>query len=588
MVILFITFLVGIILFFDTSIDTFVLWMVGLLKNFVEIIKVHVFGSISSSKGKVAKQGEFIEDLSQKATAPVQKVAPASALATQSPSQTEELHMKLFNSEAYKNWQFPPLDLLSLIKEGEPDYGDIAWNSDTIERTLDSFGLRARVSEVNKGPTVTQYALQIAVGVKVSKITTLANDLALALAAPSGQVRIEAPIPGRSLVGIEIPNKKAQIVSLRSLLESPELADKTKPLLVPLGLDVSGKIQVVDITTLPHTLIAGTTGSGKSVLLTAWITSILFRTTPNQVRLLLVDPKRVEFSGYNGVPHLMAPVIVDPKKIVSALQWAVKEMERRYKVLAEVGARNIVSYNTRDAKDIEPMPYIVFIIDELADLMMYAANEVEQLITRIAQMARAVGIHLVLATQRPSVDVITGLMKSNIPARIAFNVPSMIDSRVVLDSPGAEKLLGKGDMLYLPPNESRPKRIQSAYLEEKEVHTLVEFLKKGNPRVDYTDEITEQEVSVGKGGQMSSGGEMGSDKDPLYNEAWKAISDANQASASLLQRRLQIGYARAARILDQLLEAGVITQSQGSKAREILLKYPIVPAPGEAPMMEQE
>jgi len=463
-------------------------------------------------------------------------------------------------------WVYPPLTLLSDVSEKNADRGDVKKNADIIEKTLDSFGIRARVVEVNKGPTVTQYALEIVRGTKLSRITALSNDLALALAAPTGQIRIEAPIPGRSLVGIEIPNKKPELVTLKKMLSSPIFLNNARLLYVPLGLDVSGNPQAFDIAKMPHVLIAGTTGSGKSVLLSAWICTLLFRTKPEELRLILVDPKRVELTLYNGVPHLLTEVIVEPEKIISALKWTVSEMELRYKLFAKAGVRNIEGYNSQE--EIEKIPYILIIIDELADLMIFAPGDAEDLITRVAQMARATGIHLILATQRPSVDVITGLMKANIPARIAFNVASMIDSRVVLDLPGAEKLLGKGDMLFLPPDQAKPRRIQGPFISEKEVAAIVKFLKQQVPTVHYTEEVTSQEVSLktARGGTTPTSEE----KDPLFYQAVEIISQFDKASASLLQRRLSIGYARAARILDQLEAEGYVGPAEGSKPREVL------------------
>lgn len=432
---------------------------------------------------------------------------------------------------------------------------------------MDSFGIKARVAEINQGPTVTQYALEIVAGTKLTKITGLANDLALALAAPTGQVRIEAPIPGKSFVGVEIPNRRSETVSLKRMLTSEAMIHDPHPLLVPMGLDVSGHPMAGNIAKFPHVLIAGTTGSGKSVILNAWICSLLFRTTPEDVRLILVDPKRVELTQYNGIPHLFTEVIVEPEKIISALKWTVGEMESRYKEFAKVGARNIESYNSRP--EVQKVPYIVFIIDELADLMIFAPREAEEHITRIAQMARATGIHLILATQRPSVDVITGLMKANIPSRMAFNVPSLIDSRVVLDMPGAEKLVGRGDMLYLPSDQAKPKRIQGPYLSEKDISNIVEFLKKRTPVVHYTEEVTEQEVSIGSGG-MRGGNISGDGQDPLFKQALDIVYQDGKASASLIQRRLSVGYARAARIIDQMEAAGIIGPQQGSKPRELI------------------
>ncbi len=464
-------------------------------------------------------------------------------------------------------WEYPPLSLLSDGPGQKADRGDVRRNASVIEKTLESFGITAKVAEVNTGPAVTQYAIEIALGTKVSKITSLSSDLALALAAPTGQVRIEAPIPGRNLVGIEIPNRGLEFVTLKKMLQSDVFRKAKSKLSVALGLDVSGSPLIADIGRMPHVLVAGTTGSGKSVLINAWITSLLFRTNPSEVRLIMVDPKRVELTCYNGIPHLLTPVIVEPDKILSALRWATSEMERRYKQFAEVGVRNIDGFN--ELSGFQAMPYIVILTDELADLMAYAPVEVEDTICRIAQMARATGIHLVLATQRPSVDVITGLIKANVPTRIAFNVSSMIDSRVILDMPGAEKLLGRGDMLYIPADQSKPSRIQGTYVSDHEVAKVVDFLRSKNQPVQYTEEVTTQSVaSMRKGGGVSDG------KDALFEDALRLICQHDKASASLLQRRLSVGYARAARILDQLEEAGVIGPGEGSKPRDVLVKNP--------------
>src|SRR3989344_2737742 len=341
-------------------------------------------------------------------------------------------------------WEYPSLSLLSVSPGQKANRGDMKQNAETIEKTLESFGISAHVVEVNLGPAVTQYSLEIALGTKLSKITALSNDLALALAAPTGQIRIDAPIPGRKLIGIEVPNRSLEFVTLKHMLSQDIMKRSKDKLIVTLGLDVSGSPVTANIAKMPHVLIAGTTGSGKSVLLNSWITSLLFRTSPSELKLILVDPKKVELNLYNGIPHLLTPVIVEPDQILSSLKWAIKEMERRYSLFKEVGVRNIDAYN--ELSGFQAIPYIVILIDELAALMAYAPVEVEDAICHLAQMARATGIHLVLATQRPSVDVITGLIKANVPSRIAFNVSSMIDSRVVLDLPGAEKLLGRGDM----------------------------------------------------------------------------------------------------------------------------------------------
>ncbi len=414
-------------------------------------------------------------------------------------------------------------------------------------------------------PAVTQYALEIALGTKVSKITSLANDLALATEAPTGQIRIEAPIPGRNLIGIEIPNRSLEVVTLKTMLESDIMRKNKSKLTVSLGLDVSGNPLVADIAKMPHVLIAGTTGSGKSVLINSFISSLLFRAAPSEVRLILIDPKRVELTGYNGIPHLMTPVIVEVEKILASLKWAMNEMDRRYKKFAENGVRNIDSYN--ELAGFQSLPYIVIFIDELADLMAFAPVEVEDAIARLAQMARATGIHLVVSTQRPSVDVITGLIKANIPCRIAFNVSSMVDSRVIIDTPGAEKLLGRGDMLYIPPDQAKPTRIQGAFVSDKEVKKLVDFLKEKGPPVEYTEEVTQTPLVTRKGSASGTNG-----RDALFEEAIRTVCQHDRASASLLQRRLSIGYSRAARILDQLEEAGIVGHAEGSKPRDVLVR----------------
>ncbi len=479
----------------------------------------------------------------------------------------------IVNDTSNKNlefWEYPPLTLLSDAVGGKADRGDLKKNAVVIERTLDSFGIAARVVEVNLGPAVTQYALEIALGTKVSKLTSLSNDLALALAAPTGQIRIEAPIPGRSLVGIEIPNRSLEFVTLRKMLESDSMRKAKSKLTVAMGLDVSGTPLVADLAKMPHVLIAGTTGSGKSVMLNSFICSLLFRTTPLEVKMILIDPKRVELIGYNGIPHLLTPVIVETDKILSSLKWATHEMDRRYKLFSEVGVRNIDSYN--ELSGFQALPFIIVLVDELADLMAFAAVEVEDAICRLAQMARATGIHLVVATQRPSVDVITGLIKANIPSRIAFNVSSMVDSRVIIDGPGAEKLLGRGDMLYIPPDQAKPSRVQGTFVSEGEVRKLVDFLKNKNAPVEYTQEVISLPVGGGKkGGTVGTGSD---NHDGLFDESVRVVCQYDRASASLLQRRLSVGYARAARILDQLEAEGIVGPAEGSKPREVLMRDP--------------
>ncbi len=459
-------------------------------------------------------------------------------------------------------WDYPPLSLLSDNRGGQADRGDVNQNADIIEETLESFGIGADVVEVNYGPSVTQYGLQVARGTKLSKITSLSTDLAMALAAPTGQIRIEAPIAGRSLVGIEVPNHSPQYVTLKTMLGSSKLKNHPSKLAVGLGIDVSGEPVLADIKSMPHLLIAGATGSGKSVCINSFLSSLLFRTSPSEMRLILVDPKRVELTAYNGVPHLLTPVITDPSKVVSALKWAVNLMEKRYKQLSEVGVKNIDGYN--ELAGLAAMPSLVIVVDEMADVMLYAPGEVEETITRIAQMARAVGIHLVLSTQRPSVDVITGLIKANIPARIAFNVSSNTDSRVILDEPGAEKLLGKGDMLFLPPEKAKPIRIQGTYVSAQETKNLIDYLKSQGQKPQYEEDITTKYKS-----KQIEGLDAADDQDELFDDAAKVFKKRGKASASLLQRRLSIGYNRAARILDQLHQSGLIGPHQGSKARDV-------------------
>jgi DNA segregation ATPase FtsK/SpoIIIE, S-DNA-T family len=474
-------------------------------------------------------------------------------------------------------WHYPPLSLLSDNISGKADRGNVKANAAKIEETLEAFGISAHVAEVNLGPAVTQYALEVAIGTKLSKINALSNDLALALAAPTGQIRIEAPIPGKSLVGIELPNHTPEFVSLRRILDDDKMKHHKSKLAVAMGLDVSGQTVIADIAKMPHVLIAGQTGSGKSVLINSFIASLLYRCSPQELNLIFVDPKRVELTGYNGIPHLLTPVIVEPDKVLSALKWAMGEMDRRYKMFAEVGARNLESYN--DQAGFQALPYIVIFIDELADIMLFAPVEVEDTITRIAQMARATGIHLVIATQRPSVDIITGLIKANIPARIAFAVSSMIDSRVIIDQPGAEKMLGRGDMLYVPPDAAKPTRIQGALISDKEIKQLIEYLKKQGVAPNYTEEIVTQPLGLKHGKGSSFISSSGEDRDELFEEALRLILQHDVASASFLQRKLSIGYARAAKILDQMQNAGIVGPGEGAKPREIMMRQ--LPGTGE-------
>jgi DNA segregation ATPase FtsK/SpoIIIE, S-DNA-T family len=456
-----------------------------------------------------------------------------------------------------------PIDLLE-INNSKATSGDIKNNSLIIQRTLENFGIPVAMDETQVGPTVTQYTFRPAEGVKLSKITTLSNDLALALSAHP--IRIEAPIPGKPLVGVEVPNKSKAVVGLKEILESGEFKARKNNLTIALGKDVSGTSWCYDITRMPHLLVAGATNSGKSVCLNSIVISLLYQNNPEDLRFIMVDPKRVELTVYDGIPHLLTPVITNVPKTINALRWCLNEMDRRFDVLQNFKKRNIQSYNAA-AK--ERMPYIVFIVDELADLMVAAGRDIEASVIRLAQMARAVGIHLVLATQRPSVDVITGLIKANMPARIAFSVASAIDSKTILDGMGAEKLLGKGDMLFQTPEISKPKRVQGAYVSDNEIKKIVDYIKEKGGDFEYVEGVTEKQAvhgiaSVGIDGQTG-------DEDELLAEARDLIIKSGKASASMLQRRLSLGYARAARILDELEEAGIIGPSNGAKPREILV-----------------
>ncbi|PIR02957.1 MAG: cell division protein FtsK [Candidatus Magasanikbacteria bacterium CG11_big_fil_rev_8_21_14_0_20_43_7] len=456
----------------------------------------------------------------------------------------------------------PPEVSLLKTSRSKPTSGDIKSNATVIQETLAEFNIEVDMGEIRVGPTVTQYSLKPAKGVKISKITSLSNDLALALAAHP--IRIEAPIPGKSLVGIEVPNEKTAMVSFKELLQSQEYAARPHNMMITLGKDVGGKIWMADLPKMPHMLIAGATGSGKTVCMNTLIMSLLFQNTAETLRFIMVDPKRVELTLYNGIPHLLTPVITNSQDTVHALKWTIGEMDRRFELLAKAGNRDINSYNEAHLQ--RKIPYLVFVIDELADLMATASNEVEAGIIRLAQMARAVGIHLLVATQRPSVDVITGLMKANIPTRVAFSVASITDSRTILDVAGAEKLLGRGDMLFSSAELSKPVRIQGAFITEDEMKNVVRYLKGGTQPV-YDESITKKP----KAGTTNMFGGLADDQDPMYEEAKQAILEGDKASASFLQRRLRVGYARAARILDELEEAGIIGPSDGAKPREILV-----------------
>ena len=467
-------------------------------------------------------------------------------------------------------YQKPSLELLDSEKE-KSFAGDIRINSAVIKKTLENFDIPVEMSEINVGPTVTQYTLKPADGIKLSKITTLANDLALALA--SHPIRIEAPIPGKPLVGIEVPNKIRAQVRLKDLIANPKFQNSPSNLTFVLGRDVSGNPVYADLARMPHLLVSGSTGTGKTIFINSLILSLIYRNSPEILRFILIDPKRVEFSVYNELPHLLFPVIFDVQKTINALKWLIVEMERRFDILSSNGSRDITSYNEKVLKLGEPaIPYIVLIIDELADLMVARGREMEAGIVRLAQMARAVGIHLVLATQRPSVEVITGLIKANITSRITFQVASQVDSRTVLDMAGAEKLLGLGDMLFLSAEIVKPKRIQGAYVSEKEVKRVVNWLKSKIVSPGISEALPLSEETLEEGIFPTREIEFETGEDPLYESAKKVVIEAKKASASLLQRKLRIGYARAARLIDIMEERGVVGPGEGAKPREVYLK----------------
>lgn len=541
----------------------------------------NVFSSLSKRRGTQDSgidQRQYIEDphVDEKPVQPVRaavakpeaKPAPAKPAVALPAKVADDSFIKQGQPFPEAVWEYPPISLFTDSYRKSADRGDTKKNSQIIEKTLESFGIQAKVVEIDQGSAVTRYCLQLTQGTKISKITSLQYDLALALAAHTGEVRIEAPIPGKALVGVEIPNRSLEVVPMRAMLDSDVMKQHKSKLAIPLGFDAASTPRIADISKMPHLLVAGTTNSGKSVMLNAIITTFLYRTSPNELKLILVDPKRVEMASYNGLPHLMCPVINEPKETLSALKWAIKEMGERYQTFSEVGARNIASYN--EMSGFNAMPYIVIIIDEFADLMMYAPNEVEEYVCRLAQMARAVGIHLIIATQRPSVDVITGLIKANIPARVAFNVSSMVDSRVILDGPGAEKLLGRGDMLYLASDSPKPVRIQAPFVRDDEIQNLINFIKSLGVGAAYTEEVLTQQVNVGRSGGGGGMSDEGEDQDALFEEAKRVVVDTGNASASFLQRKLKVGYARAARLIDQLETAGVVGPANGSKGREVL------------------
>ena len=575
----------SIILLFETSIKKLVLNMRERAEKKAELKAVS--DDVEKEVAKVQeKMYEKTEEEKEEAIKDTSKQAPAEPKGQVKDTEKGDGGLVFLTQFFSRNEAFTPPPLSILRKDsGKPDVGDIKSNANMIKRTLQNFGINVEMDEISIGPSITRYALKPAEGVKLTRITTLQQDLSLALAAHP--IRIEAPIPGKSLVGIEIPNSTKATVGLGSLLASKQFQNPDKPLMMALGKGISGGATFADMAKMPHLLIAGATGSGKSVTAHALITSLLYRNSPDNLKFIMVDPKRVELTLYNGIPHLLTPVITDAKKTILALKWAAREMDRRYDVLQEHKVQNIKSYHTNvyekaieEAKASgdtetplpEAMPYIVFVIDELADIMQAYPKELEAGIVRLAQMSRAVGIHLIISTQRPSVNVITGLIKANIPSRIALQVSSQIDSRTILDQGGAEKLLGAGDMLFLSGEVSQPTRIQSAFISEEEVKKTVEHLK-GAYQDEVPEEIDFQVEQEQNNAAFSSFDDMSSDEDgdSMYEEAKAAVMEAGKASTSYIQRKLRVGYARAARLMDELEEKGVVGPADGSRPRDILV-----------------
>ena len=549
-----------------------------------EQIKINFGGNIVDNAPQKLKKydhsGEDLEPLTKQSKKQKEEMQPdviENNLFRQEEEQKEEKKKEVLQLEhgmmvEDEHYEYPPIEILSknpkrTLKGGAKALTDTATR---LQKTLYSFGVSAKVENVSVGPAITRYELKPAEGVRVSKIANLADDIALNLAAET--IRIEAPIPGKRAVGIEVPNTEKEAVHLREVLDSKEFAGNKSKLTVALGKDVAGNIQLADIAKMPHVLIAGSTGSGKSVCINTIITSIIYNAKPSEVKFVMVDPKVVELSVYNGIPHLLIPVVTDPKKAAGALAWAVQEMDERYNKFASKGVRDLNGYNKAVEKDNEAgkLPQIVIIIDELADLMMVAKNDVEDAICRLAQKARAAGMHLVIATQRPSVDVITGLIKANVPSRIAFAVSSQVDSRTILDSVGAEKLLGKGDMLFFPAGAPKPSRVQGAFVSDDEVEKIVDFVKS-NGTATYSEDILETIENGNKTDKELAQGKEDDDTDPLLMEAIQTVVETGQASTSFIQRRFKVGYARAGRIIDQMEERGVISGYQGSKPREVLM-----------------
>ncbi len=585
--------LIAIIILFNVSLDQFV------EKTEVVLSKFNIFKKFKFSLPKRQENyddeddeievtsGISVEEDDEEQTHPYDRVQPTHTPVQEEfafevvPSMSEPQSDTLLNDGSAVNtliseakpsalpyvdaiWKNPPLDLLlDYDEKNKADIGNIEERKKKIKETLKSFDIEVEVTEVKSGPSVTQYQLKAESGVKVSRIANLQNDIAMVLESPTGSVRIEAPIPGKSLIGIEVPNNTRAMVSFKSLLMSEPMKELKSKIGIVLGKDVAGKVYAYDIGKMPHMLIAGTTGSGKSIFVHNVLFSILFRANPNEVKFILVDPKRVELIHYQDIPHLYTPVVTDMNKVPSVFAWAVTEMERRYVLFEKARVRNIEGYNKESG--FQALPYIMIVVEELGELMQIDPNGVEKSIIRLAQLARATGIHLILTVQRPDTKVITGLIKANIPTRVAFNVNSQIDSRVIIDQPGAEKLLGKGDMLFIPPDMSRPIRLQGAFVSEKEVANLVDYLKSRGVAPDYREEIFQVQSRAQNANTV-----YGNDVDELFDRAVEIINMAGKASASLLQRKLSIGYARAARIIDELEQNNIIGPADGQKPRDVL------------------
>lgn len=583
-------FLVGIILYFHISLTATAKWMVGTARRAVHGIvrrgvdrfhaqKVRVQNwheqkKLSRLEARQAREERVPPPPSEEITEPVAQPHPVAPVRERAPKQAKKASKPAPAAEQLElpvvaDGDYSPPPPYILKKPARARRTATGSQASLLEETLASFGVSAKVVNAAQGPVVTRYELQPGPGIKVSRITALADDLALALAA--ADVRIEAPVPGKAVIGIEVPNKDVEMVYLREVIEDPAFSEHPSKVALALGKDIYGQPVIADLTKWLHLLVAGATGSGKSVCLNCMIASLLFRATPEEVKILMIDPKRVELAVYDGIPHLIAPVVTDPRKAAAALRWAVMEMERRYELFAELGVRNIEMYGhlpppQSEEEEREHLPYIVVIIDELADLMMVAAAEVEDAICRLAQMARAAGIYLIVATQRPSVDVITGLIKANVPSRIAFAVSSQVDSRTILDMGGAERLIGRGDMLYYPLGAAKPTRAQGAWISDDEIEALVNFWKRQGDPI-YNEEIGQE--------QASSPGEF-DDDDELLEDAIRLVVENGQASISMLQRRFRIGYSRAARLIDMMELRGIVGPYQGSKPREVLVDSSIL------------